>query len=116
LASAGLLPLTTSAKPLGGPGIHNRERNIIRASDKYPDKLLSEIKVIDADTHYTESHYLWLTRAPRHMRERVAQVAPYGGGISRLIADPLREALDADMSTAERDMGQQLTLAMNWLD
>ena len=50
------------------------------------------------------------------MRERVAQVAPYGGGISRLMADPLREALDADMSTAERDMGQQLTLAMNWLD
>lgn len=38
-----------------------------------PD-LLSDIKVIDADTHYTEPHDLWTSRAPAHLKDRVPRI------------------------------------------
>jgi predicted TIM-barrel fold metal-dependent hydrolase len=34
----------------------------------------SKLKIIDADTHFTEPHDLWLKRAPASLRERVPQV------------------------------------------
>lgn len=36
--------------------------------------LLGDIKVVDADTHVSEWHDLWTSRAPRHLRHRVPQV------------------------------------------
>ena len=39
----------------------------------------SDIRVIDADTHLTEPHDLWTTRAPKAYRERVPQVLDVNG-------------------------------------
>ena len=39
----------------------------------------SAIKVIDADTHLTEPHDMWLKRAPAKFRDRVPQVKMLGG-------------------------------------
>src|SRR3954447_13048460 len=40
---------------------------------------LDQIRVIDADTHMTEQHDLWTSRAPASMMERVPQVARLDG-------------------------------------
>jgi predicted TIM-barrel fold metal-dependent hydrolase len=37
------------------------------------------LRVVDADTHITEPHDLWTSRAPRAYRDRVPQVAPVDG-------------------------------------
>lgn len=47
--------------------------------------ILSSLKVIDADTHYTEPHDLWIKRAPRNMRDRVPQVKAWGDDIAWVI-------------------------------
>lgn len=40
----------------------------------------STLKIIDADTHYTEPHDLWTSRAPATLRDRVPQVKVHNGG------------------------------------
>jgi predicted TIM-barrel fold metal-dependent hydrolase len=40
---------------------------------------LDDVKVIDADTHMTEQHDLWTSRAPASLRDRVPQVARLDG-------------------------------------
>ena len=42
-------------------------------------ELLSDVKVIDVDTHLTEPHDLWTSRAPRGWEERVPQVKVIDG-------------------------------------
>src|SRR5580765_7682319 len=37
------------------------------------------LKIIDADTHYTEPHDLWVKRAPAAIRDRVPQVKMLDG-------------------------------------
>jgi predicted TIM-barrel fold metal-dependent hydrolase len=43
------------------------------------------IKIIDADTHLTEPHNLWTSRAPAALRERVPQVKMHQGKMSWVI-------------------------------
>ena len=45
----------------------------------------STIKVIDADTHITEPHDLWIRRAPASIRDRVPQVKLFDGQPSWVI-------------------------------
>ncbi|MET0366262.1 MAG: amidohydrolase family protein [Sphingobium sp.] len=49
----------------------------------------STIKVIDADTHYTEPHDLWVKRAPAKWKDRVPQVKMFDGQMSWVIDDRL---------------------------
>ena len=39
----------------------------------------STLKIIDADTHYTEPHDLWTSRAPASLKDRVPQVKKING-------------------------------------
>jgi uncharacterized protein len=41
--------------------------------------VLADLKVVDADTHLTEAHDLWTSRAPASLRDRVPQVARLDG-------------------------------------
>jgi predicted TIM-barrel fold metal-dependent hydrolase len=55
-----------------------------------PDRLnkadtKSTLKIIDADTHLTESHDLWVRRAPAAWRDRVPQVKMHDGQMSWVI-------------------------------
>jgi len=43
------------------------------------------LKIIDADTHLTEPHDLWIKRAPAALRERVPQVKMHDGQMSWVI-------------------------------
>src|SRR5262245_4161453 len=45
----------------------------------------SGIRIIDADTHLTEPHDLWISRAPAAIRDRVPQVKMHNGVKSWLI-------------------------------
>jgi predicted TIM-barrel fold metal-dependent hydrolase len=45
----------------------------------------SKLRVIDADTHWTEPHDLWTRRAPRSLRDRVPQVKMHDGQMSWII-------------------------------
>ena len=45
----------------------------------------STLKVIDADTHWTEPHDLWTKRAPAALRDRVPQVKMLDGQVSWVI-------------------------------
>ena len=49
----------------------------------------STIKVIDADTHYTEPHDMWVKRAPARFKDRVPQVKMFDGRMSWIIDDKL---------------------------
>jgi uncharacterized protein len=49
----------------------------------------STIKVIDADTHLTEPHDLWVKRAPAKWRDRVPQVKMHDGKLSWIIDDKM---------------------------
>ncbi|MCE7797185.1 amidohydrolase [Sphingobium sufflavum] len=49
----------------------------------------STIKVIDADTHYTEPHDMWVKRAPAQWKDRVPQVRMFEGQMSWVIDDRL---------------------------
>jgi predicted TIM-barrel fold metal-dependent hydrolase len=40
---------------------------------------LDQVKVVDADTHMTEQHDLWTSRAPASLKDRVPQVARLDG-------------------------------------
>jgi len=48
-------------------------------------KAQTALKVIDADTHYTEPHDLWTSRAPAKWRDRVPQVKLHDGQMSWVI-------------------------------
>jgi predicted TIM-barrel fold metal-dependent hydrolase len=48
-------------------------------------KAKTSLKVIDADTHYTEPHDLWTSRAPAKWRDRVPQVKELNGVMSWVI-------------------------------
>jgi uncharacterized protein len=50
-----------------------------------PPKAQTALKVIDADTHYTEPHDLWTSRAPAKWRDRVPQVKLHDGQMSWVI-------------------------------
>ena len=43
------------------------------------------LKIIDADTHWTEPHNLWISRAPAALRDRVPQVKMLDGQMSWVI-------------------------------
>jgi len=45
----------------------------------FPEEL-RDMKVIDADTHYSEPHDLWTSRVPANYRDRVPHVADNGKG------------------------------------
>lgn len=45
----------------------------------------STLKIIDADTHLTEPHDLWIKRAPAALRDRVPQVKMHEGQMSWII-------------------------------
>jgi uncharacterized protein len=51
----------------------------MRMSTATLDRPKSAIKIIDADTHLTEPHDLWIKRAPASIRDRVPQVKPLNG-------------------------------------
>lgn len=44
------------------------------------DELLAGVKVVDADTHYSEPHDLWTSRVPISYRDRVPHVVDDGKG------------------------------------
>lgn len=46
---------------------------------------VSKIKIIDADTHYTEPHDMWTSRAPASLRDRLPQVKMIDGRKSWVI-------------------------------
>jgi predicted TIM-barrel fold metal-dependent hydrolase len=48
-------------------------------------RVLEKLKVIDADSHLSEPHDLWIKRAPANMRERVPQVRMLDGRKSWVI-------------------------------
>jgi predicted TIM-barrel fold metal-dependent hydrolase len=48
------------------------------------DSLIEGIKVIDVDTHYTEPHNLWTSRAPASLIDRVPQVKVVDEATGRL--------------------------------
>src|ERR1019366_7814043 len=50
-----------------------------------PDKAKASLKIIDADTHLTEPHDLWVRRAPAAWRDRVPQVKLLDGHMSWVI-------------------------------
>ena len=49
--------------------------------------LLRDIKIIDVDTHLSEPHDLWTSRAPAKWRDRVPQVKPGPDGKPRWVLD-----------------------------
>ncbi len=53
----------------------------VQAQDATP----SGIKIIDADTHLTEPHDMWISRAPASIRDRVPQVKMHNGDPSWVI-------------------------------
>jgi len=55
------------------------------ALDRAPSTAKSTLKIIDADTHLTEPHDLWIKRAPAKWRDRVPQVRMYDGQMSWII-------------------------------
>lgn len=48
---------------------------------------LDQVKVIDADTHLTERHDLWTSRAPAGMRDRMPHVAEVDGQATWVVGD-----------------------------
>jgi len=52
-------------------------------------EIFDNIKVIDADTHYSEPHDLWVKRAPAAMKKRVPRVETIDGILSWVIDDSL---------------------------
>src|SRR5580693_7953475 len=49
------------------------------------EAFLATTKVIDADTHLTEPHDLWVKRAPARFKDRVPQVKKWGDGVAWVI-------------------------------
>jgi predicted TIM-barrel fold metal-dependent hydrolase len=50
---------------------------------------LEGIKVVDADTHLSEAHDLWTSRAPARLRNRVPRVKPVDGGLMWIIDEDI---------------------------
>ena len=46
---------------------------------------LDQVKVVDADTHFTEPHDLWTSRAPAEWKDRVPHVTPVDGEASWVV-------------------------------
>ncbi len=46
---------------------------------------LDQVKVIDADTHMTERHDLWTSRAPAKFKDRVPHVAKIDGAATWVV-------------------------------
>src|SRR5579872_7160459 len=65
---------------------------------------LAGIKVIDVDTHLSEPHDLWTSRAPAKWRDRVPQVRPDTGGKLRWVIDGDRSlGVSSACSVVHRD-------------
>ena len=48
---------------------------------------LDQVRVVDADTHLTEPHDLWTSRAPASLKDRVPHVATVDGGATWVVED-----------------------------
>ncbi|HEX4775442.1 MAG TPA: amidohydrolase, partial [Acidimicrobiia bacterium] len=46
---------------------------------------LDQVKVIDADTHMTEAHDLWTSRAPARLKDRVPHVTKVDGAATWVV-------------------------------
>ena len=55
-------------------------------------ELIKGIKVIDVDTHLSEPHDMWTSRAPAKWKERVPQVRADASGKSTMFTPPVRKA------------------------
>ena len=51
----------------------------IKASEDGPFLVKGPVKVVDADTHLTEAHDLWVKRAPAAYKDRVPRVEEVDG-------------------------------------
>ena len=56
-----------------------------RTLERGASETMTKLKVIDADTHLTEPHDLWTSRAPAKWRDRVPQVKMLDGQMSWVI-------------------------------
>jgi predicted TIM-barrel fold metal-dependent hydrolase len=71
-------PLPQGRRETKGSTAKGLERTMATATLDRP-QAKSTIKIIDADTHLTEPHDMWLKRAPAAIRERVPQVKMLDG-------------------------------------
>lgn len=60
-----------------------------------------DVAVVDADTHLTEPHDLWTSRAPASLRDRVPHVEEHNGG-SRWVVDGIFAGLASGFSVVNR--------------
>src|SRR5579883_3505187 len=65
------------------------------------------LKIIDADTHYSEPPDLWISRAPAAMRDRVPQIKTYQGGVSWVIDGDKPIGIGANPFSAVRKDGSK---------
>ncbi|TAL02231.1 MAG: amidohydrolase [Rhodospirillaceae bacterium] len=70
----------------------------------------SKLKIIDADTHLTEPHDLWIKRAPAALRDRVPQVKMHNGQRSWIIDGDKLIGLGAHPSSAIRKDGSKVRI------
>jgi hypothetical protein len=76
----------------------------------------SGIKVIDADTHITEPHDLWLKRAPASIRDRVPQVRMLNGERCWVIDGDKSIGHKAHPSSAIRKDGSKVRVLKDFLE
>jgi uncharacterized protein len=75
----------------------------------------SNLRVIDADTHYTEPHDLWTKRAPAGLRERVPQVKMHDGQMSWIIDGDKSIGTGAHPNSAILKDGSKVRVLDNFL-
>lgn len=67
-----------------------------------------KLKVVDADTHLTEPHDLWIKRAPASIRDRVPQVKMHNGEMSWVIDGDKTIGLRAHPNSSIRKDGTKV--------
>src|SRR5262249_26939174 len=68
-----------SSKPLDTHRDTSSWRGTMTTKTLERSKAKTTPKVIDADTHFTEPHDMWIKRAPASLRDRVPQVKSFEG-------------------------------------
>src|SRR2546430_2198896 len=76
----------------------------------------TRIKVIDADTHFTEPHDLWLKRAPASLRDRVPQVKMLDDGPAWVIDGDKVLGFKAHPNSAIMKDGRKIRAIEEFLD
>jgi predicted TIM-barrel fold metal-dependent hydrolase len=66
-------------------------------------ELLAGIKIIDADTHFSEPWDLWTSRAPAHLKDRVPRMKEVNGQLQWTIDKETRLASKCGHSAVKRD-------------